>query len=736
MKENVSLLIRMVRFNYVGLPRSGKTSFRRRLAGEILNILKAIESGETVQQPSTGVAESGGQVIIGSRLDTSFGVIRSRVWSVFKNLKEEAGMLTQFIHQTVFSCSEANSACSTKETACEVSLPESYSPTLEMEVDSDPLPLLTASRPTPARVASDQSTRADRVVNSQEEMDISSNDDTIEDMFTIIGEAIKAKDWNKVKYILDDTIILTSTDTGGQAEFMDLHASLVHGPSFNLLFYRLVDELDSEFKVCYTDKNSRSTTEQDSTFTVEEVLFQALSSIACCSGTFKICDEDASEKTDTILPGHSKSTVMFVGTYRDMVDDEQFEQKDKNLKEAIEHTAFYDKGIIKSAADGQLILPVDNLKGKQDEIDTIRDRLVEVIENSFRKIPIPASWLVLSLHIRSKKLRTMTLSECERMASNVGIHPNDLKEVLWFLHHHMGVLLYYPELEELESTVICDIQVVFDSATKLIKNTFTFDNQVTDFVRDNFKTKGQFTLMDVKQAMSGHTDALLPLDKLLQLLEHLNVLTKIPSTDDGPKYFMPCVLKLAKPDELTIPDLKEDTDPAPLLLHYKCGYMPAGLFPALLANLISQQREDWEMITDGLFKNRVEFLVGEDFDTVILISHPRYFEIAIIRVEDFQTPSDLLCAIVLDVIQSTLRTVTSRMNNFNMECMYLFRCPCHCEKKHLCEVPKPTARRMLCLHNPNRKRPIALKPCHKVWFTRETNHSEGMFVVSTGTILS
>ena len=713
----------MVRFNYVGLPRSGKTSFRRRLAGEILNILKAIGNGET---PSTGVAESGGQVIIGSRLDTSFGVIRSRVWSVFKNLKEEAGMLTQFIHRTVFSRSEANSACSTSsnETACEVS-PESCSPTLEMGVEGDPFP---ASRPTSesARVASDQSTRADGVANFQEEMDKSStaDNDTIEDMFTLIGEAIKTKDWDKIKYILDDTIILTSTDTGGQAEFMDLHASLVHGPSFNLLFYRLVDELDSQFKVYYTDENSKSSAEHDSTFTVEEVLFQALSSIACCSGAF--CDDDFSEKTDTTPPGHSKSTVMFVGTFRDGVDDKQFKLKDKILKEAIEHTAFYDKGIIKFAADGQLILPVDNLTGDQDEIDQIQERLVEVIEQCFQKISIPASWLVLSLHIRSKELRTMTLEECERMAGNVGISPKELKEALWFLHHHVGVLLYYPELEELKSTVICDIQVVFDSATKLIKNTFTF-NQADEKVREDFRTKGQFTLMDVKQAISGHTDVLIPQEKLLKLLEHLNVLTKIPSTET---YFMPCVLKSAKPEELTIPDLK-DTDPAPLLLFYKCGYMPAGLFPALIANLISQERRDWEMVQEGLYKNRVEFHFGEYFDKVTLIAFPRYFKIAVSRHEDFQTPNcySSLCASILDVIQSTLHTVTSRMNKFNTKCKFGFTCPLHIEENHLCEVPNPNV--MLCLQNPKKKclLPLIQKsyPHHKVWFSSGTNQSEGMF---------
>ncbi len=46
----------------------------------------------------------------------------------------------------------------------------------------------------------------------------------------------------------------------------------------------------------------------------------------------------------------------------------------------------------------------------------------------------------------------------------------DQEEALWFLHHILGVLLYYPEEETL---VIFDKQVVFDSITNLIVKVFT-----------------------------------------------------------------------------------------------------------------------------------------------------------------------------------------------------------------------------------------------------------------------
>ena len=62
--------------------------------------------------------------------------------------------------------------------------------------------------------------------------------------------------------------LLINTDTGGHAEFLDLHSSLVHGPSLNLLFSSLKDSLFNQFKVYYTDKDGNSTEPMDFDMTV------------------------------------------------------------------------------------------------------------------------------------------------------------------------------------------------------------------------------------------------------------------------------------------------------------------------------------------------------------------------------------------------------------------------------------------------------------------------------------
>ena len=713
-KKKLALRIRPVRFNHVGLPRSGKTSFRRRLMREIRNIVEARRRGEK-EQPSTGVAEAGGQVIIGNRTCSTLGAISSKEWSLIRDLLEEGGMLSQVFYQTaqdVDGASAPHDPIGDKGSASHD--PEGSSSQPKSKPKSSKLKMLKSS--------------FFKTLTSITERSIKISDADFEEVFSVINDGMETEDWDEVKYILEDLTLLISTDTGGQAEFLDLHASLVQGPSFNLLFSRLVDKLDSQFDMYYTNEDGVSTEKENSTMTVEEVLFQALSSIACFSGTFCEDDDTPSGEAGNMqlkAPRHSKSKVMFVGTHADQVSKEEFQERDRLLQEKIERTEFFDKDIIEFASEDQLMLSVDNMNGSEEEMDGIRDVLERVIEKCFEKVTIPASWLLFSLYMRSKKVRTMSLKECEKLAKKAGISSFELQEALLFLHHRVGVLLYYPEVEALKGTVICDIQVVFDSASNLIRNTFTFD-KVGKGLSKKFREKAQFSLRDVVKATSRHTDSLIPLDSLVKLLEYLGILTAIPPTPSAdvrgePTYFMPCVLKSARASELSIPSCS-NSDPAPLILHYDCGYVPVGVFPSMITNLVSQQRECWRMIEEGLYKNRVQFQVGGDYDTITLISHPRYFEIVISRNTSFRTPTESLCAHVRSTIESTLNTVTSHMNyHFSMGYKFGFECPTHPGREHFCVLADTSAWNIECLQNPRKRQPVLLAdhPKLNVWFSQE-----------------
>ncbi len=238
-----------------------------------MNIEMARSQGELEEQPSTPVAQDAGQIIIKTVCSDNLDVILSTVWHI---LGKEGDILDQF---SLICSSSTSSTASSSSSADRLGL--SLDPT----------------GPTATEVA-----------------------------FSII-EAMKEGSWDKVKTFLDNVILLINTDTGGQAEFLDLHAALVQGPSFNLLFSRLTDELDRPFKIHFTNKEGKSTEQEDSTMTVEEVLFQALSSIACFSSSCPDGDEVSSDtEASNSFARYSKSKVMFVGTHRDLVSEKEFVQ--------------------------------------------------------------------------------------------------------------------------------------------------------------------------------------------------------------------------------------------------------------------------------------------------------------------------------------------------------------------------------------------------------------------------
>ncbi len=83
------------RLNFVGLPRSGKSSTLRRLLGEFINFIEAKMDHEL---PSTGVADRK-QLFIQS-IKKSVGFVNKGQWNE-KNLVGETTFLNGIIYQSI-----------------------------------------------------------------------------------------------------------------------------------------------------------------------------------------------------------------------------------------------------------------------------------------------------------------------------------------------------------------------------------------------------------------------------------------------------------------------------------------------------------------------------------------------------------------------------------------------------------------------------------------------------------
>ena len=293
--------------------------------------------------------------------------------------------------------------------------------------------------------------------SEEKHTDIPSEDE----IFSSFQEAVANEDWDTVKYVLDDTMYLINTDTGGQTEFLELMSRFILGPALNLIFSRLTDSLEDVYKIYTTNEKGDSTKKEDSTVKLEDIIFQALASITCMKVPHQPKEDtkEAAKESDDAQVPITTSKAMFVGTFRDEVTSKQFVTRDQILKKKIERTEFYDKEIVEYASEDHLILALDNKHGGQDEVDMMRKTFEASIKRNFKKIRIPATWLILSINMRHTKQRTMSLQQCQEIAGKLGISSKSLQKALWFLHYRVGVLLYYPKVEGFENIIILDIQV-------------------------------------------------------------------------------------------------------------------------------------------------------------------------------------------------------------------------------------------------------------------------------------
>ena len=85
-------------------------------------------------------------------------------------------------------------------------------------------------------------------------------------------------DLAKVQHLLDKSLTIFYTDTGGQPEFHEVLPALVAGPTVFLLAFNLYEPLERVYEVRYASSED-DYEPYESTFTVKEVLMQCLSSI-------------------------------------------------------------------------------------------------------------------------------------------------------------------------------------------------------------------------------------------------------------------------------------------------------------------------------------------------------------------------------------------------------------------------------------------------------------------------
>ena len=717
---------------FVGPPRSGKSTLMKRMVGE----------RPTHSSPSTGVVDKVVQVEI-VRSSTSAASVSGSTWVKLSHDDEAVTVVmdTAQSHSGEVADSETHSQASVAVAAVHQTEPNSTTSGGRVSEQPDSLsehksrqqphqsPTSTTASTQP-HLPSQSSSASSNTADLKPSVDMCKSALRRNPQYTLRALQKQQQGW-----------MVYLTDTGGQIEFQELLPLLVSGPSVFFLVFRLDHDLNKRFTVVYVRPNGTMSEPYQSNFTVKEALLQTLASIASM-GTYVYMGRGKEQ-----VP--LRPQVFFVGTHMDKVSRAKINRIDRNLRQMVTSTGLYREGMIQFASESRMLLAVNNLSDDDSVIQQVRAAVERLGSRGSFKVTAPPSWLIFSLTIRQHKDRVLSYEQCFEVARQCGITlREELNEALWFLHTKVGLIRHFQGdgLEELQKIVIQDPQVLFDRITDLVVETFTFD-KADPVVWEDFKKKGIFPFSTFEK-ISASSDHLLTPSRLVKLLEHLHIIAPLEKEDGeegeegNERYFMPCILAHAKPakptsrfERISRAVFRRSAEQSPnnsssLLVCFRCGYCPKGLFAALVVYLLANARSHghkWTLQRDQIFKDQISFLV-RPYDTVSITVQPKFFEITCTPAVSTSShnrhfPLATTCGEVRRCIETGICEVTSTLRYTSDAAHYLaFYCP----RDHRGPDPKEPHPAEITFHDNKpctlqcvlgERGTFELPPGHERWFT-------------------
>lgn len=591
----------------VGPGRSGKNSLMSRLMGE-----EPLDP--CTISPSTGVLENVVKLEVMKRCTVATSV-NNLIWRRL-NYDEEALelMMTTAKNHSSSTTSEhnANSVCERVSSAVVVVDQCASESISTVSVITDVVNITDGA----ILLGSSGDSRRGSMIDQEEPvLGTMNNSFKHEGPLDIFKRAVKLRHMDGLRDHLESSWSLYLTNTGGQMEFQELLPVFLCGPSLFFVTFPLHHDLDKKYTVRYQHKDGSECTYESPSTLMEEIL-QTLATIAALDCTVP----DVNAK---LVP-----KIVFVGTHKDELKDASaIKEIDKKLQAKIRQTSLFHQGSFEFAVScKQLIFAVNNLDKDDADFKKIRlniQRIVERCEDF--TVQCPSTWLIFSLVLRAKHKSQQVLSyeDCYIIARHCGVSDRvEFNQALFYIHSRLGLLRYFP-VEGLNALVVTDPQILFDSISKFIVETFTEDHAVTNEIEE-FRYRGVFS-MEAIERISRKTQSgthKLPLKWLLNLLNHLRIAAFYVDKKGEHKCFFPALLCHAPKQNITTQCLKSTIKlPHHLLIAFKSGFCPRGIPGALIKYLMTNEMRSstsWKLHQSRIYKNQVSLGVGP-CDVVIKI---------------------------------------------------------------------------------------------------------------------
>ena len=715
MREKGKLTLNAVQCMMSGHPRVGKSSLLSRLTGKQPSIQpdhsdatkesQALQAcGGTGVAPSTGVAERIIRVTVKKvTMVVAMATQPGLEWEQITFDVEAIGLLKSATKTHIARTFTTKPLALESATESEKSVPETTSASTLTPAENEPHPERSAHAGLQPFF---------RFGKHEVSASSTSTVPGFKAPLDIFKEALKSEKWGEVEAFLKDSLTIYFTDTGGQPEFQEVLPALISGPSLFFVVFKLIDDLNQRYRVQFVS-SSQTSRPYESSFTVKEVLLQSLASIAstCSYASY------TSKKMVAIQPH-----VVLVATHEDQASEAQIRAIQQEIKETLEKTECYHQNILVFASEDEPVFTVNNISSDGQDTCKIRSIVERIAKHPSFHIDVPLPWLVSSLAFRLLQAPVISYEQCASIAGECGIDtPEEVKEALWFLHHKVGFIRYFESVPELRDVVILDPQLLFDKITELISTTFTFE-QVGPYDARQFRETGIFPLHTVEE-LTAHSSEYLSSAKLVKLLEHLHIIAPIRGkSGEVEKYFMPCVLTHAA-HKGNIRGGASSKFPT-LLVTFRCGYCPKGVFSALIVHLMSKHNNGgakltWRLKEKEVSRDQVTFSVGQAFHTVSITTHCTHLEVLVqsetqASADQLQTSPNEVCNSIRKCIDEGIVAVSQTLHySCDSAFYYGFDCTCSEQSDHpaICYDKDPHI--MVCSKS---QKPCDLPHECRIWF--------------------
>ena len=450
-------------------------------------------------------------------------------------------------------------------------------------------------------------------------------------------------------------------DSGGQPQFHEVLPAFIRNTTATIFVMKLSERLDEHPLIEYYDRNGELCGKSYSHALSNDQMLQ------CCVRTIH-------SRPSTGEGKHSKTLV--VGTHRDLEStcSETRVEKNRKLVDML-MPILQDELVLycPRLQNPEVIFPINaQTPGEQDhQVCALIRTQVEDKKCAPPPYKIPIGWFLLEQDIiKASKGGVISKKQCISIASILNIDAEALTAALKYFND-LNIFLYYPFV--LPEVVFSEPQVLLDKVTELVQFSYSLQSDSPPLAVEGkwlqFRDKGIVKIemfRDERFSIHYIRDLFTPAD-LIKLFEHL-IIARLSSTE----YFMPSLLQMITPEEVSKLLPPPSSSATPLLVHFPTGCAQNGVFCALVVYLISVS--GWKFAkgtTNCISRNCVCFQLPGKPVCITLIDSFTFFEL---HVKAPNTKYPELCPMIRVAVFSGLKAAAESLKYNNSTPVPAFVC--------------------------------------------------------------